>query len=227
LAHLTLRVSGEAAAAIPNGPPRQIRTEGGLLRITREALPAERPPPGPVGSEVEDGAPAAALAPSPFVESDDPKIRAEAQRIAAGETDPRVVGRRLVAWVHAAVEKTPSVTVPSAREVFASRRGDCNEHAVLLAALGRAAGIPSRVVAGAVYANDGFYYHAWNELWLGAWVSADAVFDQLPADATHVKLIAGGLEQQMALAGIIGRLGFTVVEETPDDSVHHAPEAIR
>jgi transglutaminase-like putative cysteine protease len=115
------------------------------------------------------------------------------------------------------------VTVPSAREVLGSRRGDCNEHAVLLAALARAAGIPARVIAGAVYANDGFYYHAWNELWLGAWVSADAVFDQIPADATHVKLIEGGLEQQMALAGIIGRLAFAVVEETPDDPVHRAP----
>ena len=54
-------------------------------------------------------------------------------------------------------------------------------------------------------------------------MSADAVFDQIPADATHVKLIEGGLEQQMALAGIIGRLAFAVVEETPDDPVHRAP----
>jgi hypothetical protein len=30
-----------------------------------------------------------------------------------------------------------------------------------------------------------------------------------------VKLIEGGLEQQMALMGIIGQLAFAVVEETP------------
>jgi len=113
--------------------------------------------------------------------------------------------------------ETGSMLIEDAEyKVLASRRGDCNEHAVLLAALARAAGIPARIIAGAVYANDGFYYHAWNELWLGAWVSADAVFDQLPADATHVKLIEGGLEQQMALMGIIGQLAFAVVEEKPE-----------
>jgi transglutaminase-like putative cysteine protease len=175
-------------------------------------LPADAGRLGDVPPELD----AATRGASPFVESDDPAIRAAA-RAAIGDTaSARTAAERLVAWVHDQVEKVPSVTVPSAREVLASRRGDCNEHAVLLAALARAAGIPARIIAGAVYANDGFYYHAWNELWLGAWVSADAVFDQLPADATHVKLIEGGLERQMALMGIIGQLGFTVVEETPE-----------
>lgn len=218
LTALTMRVSGDAAATIPEAPPRQTRSAD-LLRVRMEAMPSDAPAP----IAADGGAASRALAASPFVESDDPAIRAEAKRIAGDATDPRTVARRLVTWVHDAVEKAPSVTVPSAREVLASRRGDCNEHAVLLAALARAAGIPARVIAGAVYANDGFYYHAWNELWLGAWVSADAVFDQIPADATHVKLIEGGLEQQMALAGIIGRLAFAVVEETPDDPVHRAP----
>ncbi len=222
LTALTVRVSGEAAGTIPEALPRQTRAAD-LLRIRVEALPPAQPAADAVAADAGTDAARRDLAASPFVESDDPAIRAEARRIAGDATDPRTVARRLVAWVHTAVEKTPSVTVPSAREVLASRRGDCNEHAVLLAALARAAGIPARIIAGAVYANDGFYYHAWNELWLGAWVSADAVFDQIPADATHVKLIEGGLEQQMALAGIIGRLAFAVVEETPDDPMHRAP----
>jgi hypothetical protein len=208
LGRLTLRIAGEAAAAIPSAPPRQER-DADLLRIAREVLPDA----APAGS-ADSGDPTA-LAAAPFIESDDPAVRAQARAIVGDAADPRAIARRLVAWVHTNVEKAPSVTVPSAREVLASRRGDCNEHAVLLAALARAAGLPARVVAGAVYANDGFYYHAWNELWVGAWVSADAVFDQLPADATHVKLIDGGLEQQVALAGVIGRLGFAVVEEAP------------
>ncbi|MBU6282385.1 transglutaminase-like domain-containing protein, partial [bacterium] len=87
--------------------------------------------------------------------------------------------------------------------------GDCNEHAVLLAALGRAAGIPSRVAAGAMYADGAFLYHAWTEFWLGSWVSADAVFRQMPTDATHVKLVEGGPERHGELARIIGRLDFS------------------
>jgi transglutaminase-like putative cysteine protease len=115
--------------------------------------------------------------------------------------------------VHDNVEKEPALTVPSAREVAKARRGDCNEHAVLLTALARAVGIPAKVVAGTVYGDlgggeEGFYYHAWSELWLGSWVSADAVFGQMPADATHVKLLEGGPERHMALAEVIGQLEF-------------------
>ena len=57
-----------------------------------------------------------------------------------------------------------------------------------------------------------FYYHAWTELWLGAWVTADAVFRQLPADATHVKPIEGGPDRHLELAGIVGELAFTAEE---------------
>jgi transglutaminase-like putative cysteine protease len=108
----------------------------------------------------------------------------------------------------------PTMTVPSAREVLRTMRGDCNEHAVLLAALARAAGIPARVAAGAVYLDDGFYYHAWTELWLdGRWISADPVFDQMPADATHVKLLEGGPERHLELAQVVGRLAFISVDD--------------
>ena len=210
-ARLTLRVRGRAAATIPSDPPRQ-RRQDDLVLIAREPLPTTHPRLGDVPPDVAPETTAATA----FIEADDPAIRAAARTAVGDATDAGTAAARLLHWVHEAVEKTPSITVPSAREVLESRRGDCNEHAVLLAALARAAGIPARVVAGAVYANDGFYYHAWNELWVGAWVSADAVFDQLPADATHVKLIEGGLEKQMALMGIIGQLGFAVVEETPE-----------
>ena len=208
---LILRVRGKAADGIPNDPPRQ-RLQDDLLTVTRESVPE---PAAPLGAAPPD-ATAETTAPTAFVEADDPGIRAAARAAVGDAVDARTAAERLLHWVHAADEKTPSVTVPSAREVLASRRGDCNEHAVLLAALARAVGIPARVVAGAVYANDGFYYHAWNELWVGAWVSVDAVFDQLPADATHVKLIEGGLDRQMALMGVIGQLAFAVVEETSE-----------
>jgi transglutaminase-like putative cysteine protease len=93
------------------------------------------------------------------------------------------------------------------------RRGDCNEHAVLVAALLRAAGVPTRIVAGLAYAGDGFYYHAWNEVWLDGWMSADAVFDQMPVDATHVQLIEGGPERHVRLAEVVGRLALTRLQE--------------
>jgi hypothetical protein len=205
--HLALTVNGPGAALVPDDPPRQQRI-GELLRVTREAVPERG---AAAGTSPEELAPF--LAPAPFIESDDPEIAATARTVVGDERDPVRRARRLVRWVRTHLEQAPSVTMPSAREVLRARRGDCNEHAVLLAALARAAEIPARVVAGAVYVNDGFYYHAWTELWLGGWMSADAVFDQLPADATHVKLIEGGPERHFQLAGVIDRLHFTVVEE--------------
>lgn len=212
LAKLSLRMTGGARERVPDDPPRQ-RVASGLLHISQEPVPraaASGMPPR--------GADAPALAaytdPSPFVESDDPAIVSLAQGIVGDEQDPVAAARKLVDWVTTQIDKEPSLTVPSAREVAKSRRGDCNEHAVLLTALARAVGIPARVVAGTVYGDlgspgdEGFYYHAWSELWLGSWVSADAVFGQMPADATHVKLLEGGPERHMALAEVIGQLEF-------------------
>lgn len=202
---LRLEVKGAAADRIPDDPPRQ-RMAGGILEIQSEALvpTAARAP----ATEVE----AAYTEPTPFIESESPEIVAQAREIVGDETDPDRQALLLVDWVERTLTQEPSVTIPSARAVLASKRGDCNEHAVLLAALARAVGIPARVIAGAVYADDGFYYHAWNELWLGRWVSADAIFGQIPADATHVKFLEGGPERHLELADVVGRLEFTKME---------------
>ena len=209
LSRLDLRVEGVAADLVPASPPRQSR-DGDRLRIVRETLPA-RPPTLPMTDLADEVA--GQLDPSPFIESADPAIVGLARSIIGAETNPVRAAKRLLEWVNENMTQAPSLTVPSAREALRERRGDCNEHAVLLAALGRAAGLPSRVAVGAMYADGSFLYHAWVEFWLGAWVSADAVFRQMPTDATHVKLIDGGPEHHGDLARIIGRLSFARVEE--------------
>lgn len=212
-ARLVLRVTGEAASRIPQSPPRQ-RIAAGVLTIVREAPPEAGAPPAEIPDAVRPW-----LDASPFIESDHPTIVARAQAIVGAETDPVRRATALVRWVHAGMTPEPTMTVPSAREVLRSMRGDCNEHAVLLAALARAAGIPARVAAGAVHLDDGFYYHAWTELWLsGRWITADAVFDQMPADATHVKLLEGGPEKHLELAQVVGRLAFISVAGEGDAS---------
>jgi transglutaminase-like putative cysteine protease len=46
--------------------------------------------------------------------------------------------------VYANIKKTPVLSVPNALEVLNNKMGDCNEHAVLTAALLRAAGFPRK-----------------------------------------------------------------------------------
>jgi hypothetical protein len=52
-------------------------------------------------------------------------------------------------------------------EVLSSREGDCTEHALLLVALLRKAGVPSRIAYGLILTEVGFIGHAWAELYAG------------------------------------------------------------
>ncbi|MBI4513058.1 MAG: transglutaminase domain-containing protein [Gemmatimonadetes bacterium] len=154
------------------------------------------------------------LAAEPLVQVDDPEIRAAAARIAGNVRDPVEAARRLTEWVYGALEKQVIFSVPSARQVLAGRKGDCNEHTVLYVALARALGLPARTAAGLVYVHGRFYYHAWPEVWLGRWVAVDPTFGQFPADAAHLRFVIGGLADQVMLLRLIGRVGLDVVEVT-------------
>lgn len=152
------------------------------------------------------------LRPEPLIQSDDPRIRAQARQVVGREANPARVAERLVRWVHDALEKEIVVSVPSAVDVLATRRGDCNEHTVLYVALARAVGLPARTAAGLVYVEGRFYYHAWPEVYLGdAWVAVDPTFGQFPADAAHLRFTIGGLVRQVELVRLIGHLSLEVV----------------
>jgi transglutaminase-like putative cysteine protease len=154
------------------------------------------------------------LASTPFVQSDHWKIRAKVQEIISPEDPVAVKASKLVSWVHKNVEKRPVLSIPNAVETLTNLVGDCNEHAVLLAALARAAGIPAQVEAGLVYQRGRFYYHAWNVLYLGTWITADAVMGQMPADVTHLRFVRGEADQQIDLIGVIGNVQIKVLDKS-------------
>lgn len=157
------------------------------------------------------------LASTPLVQVDDPHVRNMAAKIVKKRLDPLPVIQDLFQWVFREIRKLPSVGVPSALDVLITRAGDCNEHTVLFTALARAAGIPTRMAAGIVYVEalggkEGFFYHAWPEVWVDQdWVALDPTLGQLPADATHIRFISGGLNRQIDLLSLIGSLGVKVL----------------
>jgi len=156
------------------------------------------------------------LLPEINIESDHPEVVAAAREIAGGEKDPLKACRRVLAWTHENLEKRPVVSIPSALETLHSRVGDCNEHATLTAALLRALGIPSRLAVGLVYMRGKFFYHAWNEAYTGRWISMDAVMNQMPVDASHIKLLEGNLDKQVEIAGLIGKLELKILDYAHD-----------
>jgi transglutaminase-like putative cysteine protease len=160
------------------------------------------------------------LRPEPLVESDDPQIKAEAERAVAGAEGARARAERLTRHVNGMLDKKPTVSLPSAREVLRTKVGDCNEHTALYVAMARAVGIPARIAVGLAFVRGvqgAFYYHAWPEVYLeeggrGLWLPVDPTFNQFPADATHVRLARGGLDKQAAIVPMIGRLRIEVLE---------------
>jgi hypothetical protein len=149
------------------------------------------------------------LKPAPFIQSDHPEVQTKVKEIISPDDPIMVKAGKLVEWVHKNLQKRPVLSVPDTLEILRHRVGDCNEHAVLLTALARAAGIPAQIEAGVVYHRGRFYYHAWNVLYLGAWVTADATMGQLPADLTHIRLVRG-MERQVDLMRVIGRMKIDI-----------------
>jgi len=184
-----------AAAEIPETDMQRIvrrDAEGVVLEISRRsaAEPATRP------ATLPDDQRQRYLEASVTLNHRDPKIRALAAEAVGDEKDPWRIADRLRRFVTDYVRtRDLSVGFATASEVARSREGDCTEHGVLLAALGRAAGIPSRVVTGVLYVEEFagrehvFGGHMWTQFWIDdRWVDLDAAFRQTEVDPTHIAL---------------------------------------
>lgn len=158
------------------------------------------------------------LAPEPFIESDAPEIRAEAEIAVRNIAGSRARAEALTRYVNQLLEKKPTVSLPSAREVLRTKIGDCNEHTALFVAMARSVGMPARIAVGLTFVHGAFYYHAWPEIYLdeehgrGLWMAVDPTLNQFPADSTHLRLARGGLDKQAAIVPLIGRLKITVID---------------
>ncbi|WP_254507271.1 transglutaminase-like domain-containing protein [Anatilimnocola floriformis] len=156
-----------------------------------------------------------------LIQSDDREVIRLATSIAPEETDPWKVAVALEQGVRQHINKRGyAQAFATAAEVVRSHEGDCTEHAVLLAAVCRARRIPARVVLGLVYypPQQGFAYHMWNEVWIGArWVPLDATVAQGAVGADHIKLRHSNLHGESAYAvmlpllAVVGRLELEVV----------------
>jgi len=153
------------------------------------------------------------LAPSPFINSDDTSIRNLLPALIKNQTDEGEKVRSIMFWVYKNLKKRPTFSIPFAKDVFVKRVGDCNEHAVLFAALARAARIPCAIASGMVYNNGNFYYHAWNLVYIyGRWVDVDSTFGQFPADATHIILAIGDISDGIEIMQFLKNIKIKIVE---------------
>ncbi len=185
---------------------RLVDADTGLVEIAMK-----RPDPATsLPIPIRDDSVSEFLKPTLFIQSDDAAIRKLAGDIAGGETNSLIVAERINDWVFNNIRKKMTFSLPSAVEVLETREGDCNEHTTLFVALARSVGIPAKIAIGLVYYKGSFYYHAWPEVYVGEWVAMDPTLGEPLADATHIKLLEGELDQQAKLMHAIGKIGLSI-----------------
>ncbi len=225
-AHATKRVryrvrleGGNPAEVFVSGPSQQVRPiDGHTAEVTVLAIR-----PGQPGGNADAKADPPAdkdREPNNWIQSDDPMIVAAAKEAADDLKDPWALA---VALERATRSRIPrpgfSQAFDTAADVIRSGEGDCTEHAVLLAAMARARGIPARVAIGLVYHKQSFLYHMWTEMNLeGRWTPMDATLAQGGIGAAHLKLVHSNLAGASALscflpvAQVAGRLTVEILE---------------
>lgn len=160
---------------------------------------------------------------SQYLQCTDERVKSHANRAAGNATDPSEIARRMEKYVNERLEsKNFSTAMASAAEVAQKMEGDCTEHAVLLAAMLRAKGIPSRVAVGLVYSERVYAFggHMWTEANLdGKWIPLDATIANGGIGAAHIKMADASLSDNgppaisgfASLMNVIGKLKLTII----------------
>ena len=209
--------SGRYRLSLSAGEPLELPSTGAQTVELRDGK-AEVEVRARAWKKAEEADPSPFLASSSFLNFRDPKIEELRDRaLAKVGKSPAEKAEALRAFVHRYLARKDLATgFATATEVAASASGDCTEHAVLLAALLRSAGIPSRVAAGLLYVEefagerDVFGYHMWTEALLrGVWTPLDAMTEE-PFDATHVTLAVSPLNDGGDFPAASARLARTM-----------------
>ena len=185
------------------------------LRVQAKREPERVHDSGKVGGEY--------LSSCHFIDCDDLQIKRMTREAINGETDPWRRARRIERWVHHNLHVSFSENFAPASTVARSRQGDCRQHALLAAAMCRAAGIPSRTAIGLCYEIDqakgpAMAFHMWTEVWVqGQWLAIDATRGEGSVGAMHIKITDSSWANTQSLSPllpvlrVLGKLSIEVV----------------
>lgn len=158
-----------------------------------------------------------------FIDSDDAKVRELAAEAVGREPEAWRKGQRIEKWVHDHMTGSSAVGFLPASQIARGLKGDCRQHAMLTAALCRAAGVPARTAVGLVYVNDPdrgpvLGFHMWTEVWArGQWLGLDATLGRGGIGAAHLKVADASWHNTQTLAPLLpvtrvmGRLAVEVL----------------
>jgi len=212
----TLRI-GEEGRKLPKLPDTTMQkvlsqTERtATLRVARlDRVPLQELTGRAGGAELEEY-----LSASPTLNVNDEALQKMAAEAAGDESRPYALADKLRRYVTDEVkDKNLNVGFASASEVCRRKEGDCSEHGVLLAALGRARGLPSRVVLGLAYVpsfagtQDVFGFHMWTQFHIGGqWVDFDAALKESDCSPARIVIATSSLKDTG-----LGDLAFAILD---------------
>jgi hypothetical protein len=131
---------------------------------------------------------------TPYEAIDDERIVGTAKRIIDGAPTDMEKVRRLTEFVYGHVErKSMDRGYAPAVSTLDSKAGDCTEHSVLLSALLRSIGLPTRIIDGIIVDGTQAGYHEWVEVFIDGkgFMPVDPTFNAWPAGAERLKLAEG------------------------------------
>ena len=141
-------------------------------------------------------------------------------------TNPHEKCKRLTSYIGSHLRLSAfSTSLRPASEVAKSKQGDCTEYAVLLAALMRSEGVPSRVAVGFAYVPNpaSFAPHMWTEAWIdGQWIPFDATLGGEVNALTRLKVTDSALSDNVTngtllFIPLLNFLGRATVEILPEE----------
>lgn len=188
---------------LPGQTVRPVDATTWTVEVRRAERGEAAPPPGPDFRRANS-----------LLQSDDAEVQRLAREITAGIRGDLAKARALHDWVNRNMSLDLGVALASAAEVARNRRGTCIASAVLLAALQRAAGLPSRVALGLVYYCGIWGGHAWTDVYIdGRWLSLDAaMYAPGAADAARLRFGSSSGEDRLEVLQSAGLKMFGNVD---------------
>ncbi len=211
LKRLRLRVKlPEDPETFRDGHVRILRKTEDFVEIELEAARwPEEPGDAPMSPKL--------LEPTALIQAADPRMVARAREVIGKTRDLRGKVLALVQHAYLTIKKEYRAALSNALDVLEDPVGDCTEHSVYFVGLARAAGIPARMVVGLAYTSEaggGFGGHAWAEVLVkGHWVAVDPTFGEDLADAAHIPLGVGNLDDITRVSNLLGRMKIRVLEQ--------------
>ncbi len=192
---LTLKISGVQTANLPSDE-HQTATKSGSEALIVQIHPVDFQPDSVTIEEADKQQPDW-IKPGLYIPSDEKAFTDLAQGIVGDNVTVSEAAKRVQSYVYHLMKPNAGIGVlRNASEILRTKEGVCRDYAILTATLLRAAKVPARLVSGLVYAQGGYYYHAWAEVWDGKnWVGVDSTRTLGKLTPGYIELAEGNVEE--------------------------------